>query len=82
MQLIAKATTEELREIRNQLYDGAYAEIADATGYSLSTVQEVFKGRRNNRQIVDAAKELIQLHRDNISLITVKFHRSLKKSQA
>lgn len=69
----------ELAEIREQLYQSSYNDLAEATGYSKRLITHVLNGDRRNQIVVDAAKKLIELHRDNIQYIKTNFHRSLKK---
>lgn len=77
----SNAQAGELEAIREQLYQSSHIDIAEGTGYSQRYVFEVLNGRRRNQLIVDAAKKLIELHRENIRYMTINFHRSLKEAK-
>jgi hypothetical protein len=66
MKKITKQLPEDLDLLREQLYRGAYRDLAEITGYSFGYVVDVMDGRRRNAAIVQAARDLIKAHRNLI----------------
>jgi hypothetical protein len=66
----------DLDLLREQLYKGAYSDIANATGYSIQYVIQVIHGDRKNNVIIEATRELIDQLRETLNDINVRFHRS------
>lgn len=71
----AQASPDDLDLIREQLYIGAYGDIANSTGYSEVFVKQVFQGIRRNNSIIEAARELIKSHQQTLEQIEVKYNR-------
>jgi hypothetical protein len=78
MQINLTEQTPDLDLIRDQLYKGSYADLADATGYSRTLIEAVMTGQRRNALIIAAAQKLIELHRENLKQIEIHYHRSKK----
>jgi hypothetical protein len=70
----------DLDLIREQLYSGAYLDIANITGYSESLVKKVICGVRKNPIVIEATKELIQEHREVLVKLETKY-QELDKQQ-
>lgn len=73
MTKLLKQAPEDLDLIRNQLYHGAYRDLAEITGYSYPYIIDVIQlGRRRNDAIVQAARDLIKAHRDMMAQLTLQ----------
>jgi hypothetical protein len=82
MQIKLNTRPKDLDLISEQLYKGALADIAKATGYSLEYVNNVMQGKRNNHIIISAARMLIKEHQEALNKVELIYRdaRANKKN--
>lgn len=64
-----------IEEIKNTIMPDEKKQVAEATGYSISTVTMVLNGQRSNNVIIAACEDIIKMRKEGLGILTKKYNR-------